>query len=83
LILGGTGALGGLVFSLAAVEAVNRFFPVRLDGEVYWIDVLPGVFPAGAALVVTLATVMVCVAVAALSSFQPLKSSPSEALRYE
>jgi len=83
LILGGTGALGGLVFSLAAVEAVNRFFPVRLDGEVYWIDVLPGVFPAGAALVVTLATVVVCVAVAALSSVQPLKCSPSEALRYE
>lgn len=82
-ILGGTGALSGLVFSRIAMFAVNTFFPVKLDGAVYWIDVLPGVFPAAVAAIVTTATVVVCLAVAVIPAFSSLACSPSEALRYE
>lgn len=82
-ILGGTGASAGLAFAGAAVFAVNRFFPLRLDGDVYWIDVLPGIFPVGMAVAITLATVAVCLAVAVVPAFASLACSPSEALRYE
>ena len=83
LILGGTGSLAGLVFARIAVFAVNRFFPVRLDGDVYWIDVLPGIFPEGLAVAVTLLTVAVCILVALIPAFSSISRSPSEALRYE
>lgn len=83
LILGGTGALTGLGFAWAAVFAVNRYFPVKLDGDVYWIDVLPGVFPGILALGVTLATVVVCLGAAVIPAISSTTISPSEALRYE
>lgn len=82
-ILGGTGALTGLLVSRAAVFAVNRFFPIRLDGAVYWIDVLPGIFPSAAAAAVTLATILVCLLTAVFPAASALSISPSEALRYE
>jgi lipoprotein-releasing system permease protein len=82
-LLGGGGALAGLAFSWISVFAVNRYFPIRLDGTVYWIDVLPGVFPVATAVVVSLATVLVCLVVAAFPAFSSLSHSPSEALRYE
>ncbi len=83
LILGGTGAVTGLAFARAAVFAVNRYFPVKLDGDVYWIDVLPGVFPTALALGVTLATIVVCLVVAVIPAISSMSISPSEALRYE
>ncbi len=82
-LLGGSGALVGLAFSWISIFVVNRYFPIRLDGTVYWIDVLPGVFPVGTALVVTLATVLVCLIVSLFPAFSALYRSPSEALRYE
>lgn len=83
LILGGSGALAGLAFARIAIFAVNRFFPIRLDGDVYWIDALPGIFPGALAVVITLATVAVCLCVSIIPAFTALSSSPSEALRYE
>ncbi len=83
LLLGGSGAIIGLAFSWFSVFAVNRFFPIRLDGTVYWIDVLPGVFPVTTAFVVTLSTVFVCLLVSAFPAFSALSRSPSESLRYE
>jgi len=83
LILGGTGAFSGLGISGLAVFAVNRFFPFRLDGAVYWIDVLPGVFPLVTALLVTLLTVAACVAVSVFPAVSALSFSPSESLRHE
>ncbi len=82
-LLGGSGALVGLVFSWISIFVVNRYFPIRLDGTVYWIDVLPGVFPVGLAVIVTLATVFVCLIVSLFPAFSALYRSPSEALRYE
>ncbi len=82
-ILGGTGAFTGLLVSRAAVFIVNRFFPIHLDGTVYWIDVLPGVFPGTAAVAVTLATIAVCLFTAVFPAASSLSVSPSEALRYE
>ena len=83
LILGGTGSVTGFVFARLVVFAVNRFFPLRLDGDVYWIDVLPGAFPGGLAVAVTLATIAVCLLVAVIPAFSATSISPSEALRYE
>jgi lipoprotein-releasing system permease protein len=83
LFLGGGGALIGLIFSWVAVFAINRFFPLKLDGSVYWIDVLPGVFPAVTAMLVTLATIVVCLAVSVFPALSALSCSPSESLRYE
>lgn len=82
-LLGGSGALAGLFFSWVSVFAVNRYFPIRLDGSVYWIDVLPGVFPVVTGLVVALFTVVVCLIVAVFPAFSAVSCSPSEALRYE
>jgi len=83
LFLGGSGALTGLGFSWAAVFAVNRYFPLKLDGSVYWIDVLPGVFPVATAVIVTLATIVVCLVVSVFPALSALSCSPSESLRYE
>lgn len=82
-LLGGSGAVTGLVFSWISIFAVNRYFPIKLDGTVYWIDVLPGVFPLITALIVTLSTILVCLAVSVFPAFSALSRSPSEALRYE
>ncbi len=82
-LLGGSGALIGLVFSWISIFVVNRYFPIRLDGTVYWIDVLPGVFPVAIAVIVSLATVFVCLIVSLFPAFSALYRSPSEALRYE
>ncbi|MCK5133012.1 MAG: ABC transporter permease [Candidatus Sabulitectum sp.] len=82
-ILGGSGAVIGLVFSWISIFAVNRYFPIRLDGTVYWIDVLPGVFPVTTALVVTLSTILVCLVVSVFPALSALSRSPSDALRYE
>ena len=82
-LLGGSGAVIGLAFSWISIFAVNRFFPIKLDGSVYWIDVLPGVFPVTTAFIVTLSTILVCLAVSAFPAFSALTHSPSEALRYE
>lgn len=82
-LLGGIGAAIGLVFSWISVFVVNSYFPIKLDGTVYWIDVLPGVFPVATALIVTVVTIVVCLLVSAFPAFSALSSSPSEALRYE
>jgi len=82
-LLGGIGGAIGLVFSWIVVFAVNRYFPIKLDGTVYWIDVLPGVFPAATALIVTLSTVLVCLVVSIFPAVSVFSRSPSEALRYE
>ncbi len=83
LILGGTGAVSGLLVSIASVFLVNRLFPIKLDGSVYWVDTLPGVFPAASAALVTMVTVAVCVMVSMFPAASSLSFSPSEALRYE
>ena len=83
LLLGGTGGAAGLLFSWISILAVNRYFPIKLDGTVYWIDVLPGVFPVATALTVTLFTILVCLAVSVFPAVSALSRSPSEALRYE
>lgn len=83
LLLGGTGGAAGLLFSWISILAVNRYFPIKLDGTVYWIDVLPGVFPVATALTVTVFTILVCLAVSVFPAVSALSRSPSEALRYE
>jgi len=83
LLLGGCGAVTGLVFSWISIFAVNRYFPIKLDGTVYWIDVLPGVFHVTTALAVTLSTILVCLVVSVFPAVSALSRSPSEALRYE
>jgi len=83
LLLGGTGALSGFLFSWLSVFVINRFFPIELDGSVYWIDVLPGIFPFFTAVIVTVITISVCVLVTLFPAFSTLSNSPSEELRYE
>jgi ABC-type lipoprotein release transport system permease subunit len=83
LVLGGSGAVAGLLFSWVSVYAVNRFFPLSLDGEVYWIEVLPGLFPTVPAIAITLGTVFLCGLVAVFSALSSISCSPSEALRHE
>ena len=82
-LLGGSGAFAGLIFSWVSIFAVNRYFPIKLDGTVYWIDSLPGVFSLTTALFVTFSTILVCFVVSLFPAFSALSHSPSEALRYE
>jgi lipoprotein-releasing system permease protein len=82
-MIGAFGAVGGLVFSGLCVFFVNRFFPIRLESSVYWIDVLPGKFQPGTALLITLATVGACLVVSLLPALSSLRRSPAEAVRYE
>jgi lipoprotein-releasing system permease protein len=82
-MIGTMGALAGLAFSGLSLFAVNRFFPIRLESSVYWIDVLPGRFQPGVALLITLATVAACLLVSVLPAAASLHRSPAESVRYE
>ncbi len=81
--IGAAGALAGVAAAWLSVEAVNRFFPIRLDGSVYWVETLAGSFSAGTALAASAATVAVCLLLSLAPAVSALTEPPAEALRYE
>lgn len=81
--IGAAGALAGVAAAWLSVGAVNRFFPIRLDGSVYWVETMAGRFSVETALAASAATVAVCLLVSLAPAVSALSDSPSEALRYE
>jgi len=82
-MIGLTGASVGCLFASAAVFAINRFFPIRLESSVYWIDTLPGELDPGTVLLVGGMTLLACLAASLIPTVSALSVSPSSAVRYE
>lgn len=83
LSIGAAGVAAGVSAAWASVWAVNRFFPIRLDSSVYWVETLSGRFSVGTAVTASAATIAVCLLVSLAPAVAAFTDSPSEALRYE
>lgn len=83
LSMGLAGVFSGVFLAFLSVWAVNRFFPIRLDASVYWVENLSGRFSVETALTVSAATIIVCLIVSVAPALSALSDSPSKALRYE
>ena len=83
LSMGVAGVLSGVALALLAVWGVNRFFPIRLDASVYWVENLSGRFSVETAIAVSMATIIVCLIVSVAPALSSLSDSPAKALRYE
>ena len=82
-IIGAGGALAGSIFAVSVVVAINRYFPIRLESSVYWIDMLPGKVQPHLIVGIICATVTACFIAAIIPALHAIKVSPSEAVRYE
>ncbi len=82
-VIGLCGALVGSGFAFAVIYTVNNWLPIRLEGSVYWIEVLSGRFQPALAAVLALATLAASLLVSVLPALSALSISPSEAVRYE
>ncbi len=82
-MIGASGAVAGVALAVLGVLAINRFFPIRLESSVYWVDVLSGRLDPFLALLVAGGTVAACLAVSLPAALSMVRVSPSEAVRYE
>ncbi len=81
--IGAAGALSGVLFAAGSVFMINRFFPIKLESSIYWIDVLPGRLEPLPVLAVAGATLAACLAASLIPAISALSTSPSRAVRYE
>jgi lipoprotein-releasing system permease protein len=82
-LIGACGAVAGSVFAFAVIYTVNNWLPIRLEGSVYWIEVLSGRFQPLLAVALAGATLAASLLASMLPAFSALSVSPSEAVRYE
>jgi lipoprotein-releasing system permease protein len=82
-MIGMAGASAGCLFASASVAIINRFFPIRLESSVYWIDTLPGEIDLQRLLLVGGITILACLAASVIPTASALAVSPSMAVRYE
>jgi ABC-type lipoprotein release transport system permease subunit len=82
-MIGAGGAVAGSGFALAAITMINRFFPIRLESSVYWVDTLPGKMQPVLVASIIGVTVAACLAASILPALRAVSISPSEAVRYE
>ena len=82
-LIGAAGALAGVLFASGSVSVINRFFPIRLESSVYWIDALPGRLEPLPILLIAGATIAACLAASLIPAVSSLSTSPSKAVRYE
>ena len=82
-IIGLGGAVAGSLFAVTAIHLINRYFPIRLESSVYWIDRLPGEIQPLLVLGVVAVTVIACFAASLLPALRSVRLSPSKAVRYE
>jgi lipoprotein-releasing system permease protein len=82
-LIGLSGALAGTGFAFAVIYTVNSWLPIRLEGSVYWIEVLSGRFQPLLALALAAATVAACLLASVVPALSALSISPSAAVRYE
>jgi lipoprotein-releasing system permease protein len=82
-MIGVGGALAGSGFALASIALINRYFPIRLESSVYWVDTLPGkIQPLLIASIIGV-TVAACLAASVFPALRAVNISPSQAVRYE
>lgn len=82
-IIGAGGALAGSVFAVLSVIAINRYFPIRLESSVYWIEMLPGKVEPHFIFGIICVTIAACLVASVFPALHALSVSPSEAVRYE
>ncbi|OPL18859.1 MAG: hypothetical protein AVO35_02690 [Candidatus Aegiribacteria sp. MLS_C] len=82
-IIGAGGALTGTVFAVGTTLVINRFFPIRLESSVYWVDTLPGELQPLLIAAITGITLVACLAAAVFPALRAVRISPSQAVRYE
>lgn len=82
-MIGAGGAIAGSGFALAAITVINRFFPIRLESSVYWVDTLPGKLQPVLVASIIGVTIAACLAASILPALRAVSISPSEAVRYE
>lgn len=82
-IIGLAGAFTGSLFAVMTILIINNVFPIRLEGSVYWIDVLPGEIQPVLILCIGGATVFACLFASLIPAVYALSVSPSKAVRYE
>ena len=82
-VIGLCGALAGTGFAFAVIYTVNNWLPIRLEGSVYWIEVLSGRFQPLLALALAAATLAASLLASVIPALSALSISPSEAVRYE
>lgn len=82
-MIGVGGAAAGSLFAVVLITLVNRYFPIRLESSVYWIDTLPGRLQPGLIGGIAAATVIACFAASLVPAVNAVRISPSEAVRYE
>ncbi len=82
-MIGVGGALAGSGFAVAAINLINRFFPIRLESSVYWVDTLPGKMQPLLIVSIIGITVLACLAASVFPALRAVSISPSMAVRYE
>lgn len=82
-LIGTVGCAAGVLLASAAMLAVNRFLPIRLEGSVYWISSLPArVDPVNGGLIVAF-TLAACLATSVVPALGSLAVPPGECVRNE
>jgi lipoprotein-releasing system permease protein len=82
-MIGLAGASAGCLFAAATVAVINRFFPIRLESSVYWINTMPGELDLSRLLLVGGMTILACLVASVIPTVAALAVSPSMAVRYE
>ncbi len=82
-IIAAGGVLLGSVFAVTVVAAINKFFPIRLESSVYWVDTFSGRIEPMMVLGISLVTLLACLAASIFPAVRAMAVNPSEAVRYE
>lgn len=82
VIIGGIGTIGGVVTGLALCTGL-KWFGIRLDPEVYYIDRLPITVNASDFIAVALAALTICTLSTVYPAYAASKLRPVDGLRYE
>ena len=83
IMIGGIGAIVGVVISLALVSAQNQFGLFSLPEDIYFIDKLPMVFKGVDLLAVVCISCVFIIISSAVASGRTLKINPREAVYLE
>lgn len=81
--IGLAGALTGTIIAVGSILLINRYFPIHLEGSVYWIETMQGKLDPLLMVIVSGATVIACLVASLIPALAAISLSPSKAVRYE